>query len=115
MDPNREFAEMVGLCWHEQRGIDENGSPYCSCGFKIHITASELDMHIEKSNSNYAADPRLVLREMRKREDWPEFIQWLFREYVSFEQIPYWLEYFILDTTGRCLCAAIEFMKEEKP
>ena len=105
MDKNKEFAELVGVCWHE------NEIKPCSVG-SMRLPCSKCGSN--DYNPDYAADPRLVLVEMMKRDDWKEFIQWLFREYVSFEQIPYWLEYFILDTTGRCRDAAIEFMREEK-
>ena len=64
---------------------------------------------------DFKSDPRLVLREMMKREDWPEFSERLFW-YIAdkTEIIKNFCEVFILDTTGKLVKDAIKFMKEKE-
>jgi len=114
MDLNREFAELVGIPRHEDTiaNLPDYG---CLCGFTNSLRWV-LEKHIlENPNLDYAADPRLVLREMAKREDWPEFSERLFW-YIAdkTEIIENFCEVFILDTTGKLRDAAIKFMKEVK-
>ena len=115
--PNREFQELIGgKCWHD---LVPNDWPHnrllpikhfkCTkCG--IYTNSCEADI-----NPDYAADPRLVLREMMKREDWPDFSERLFW-YIAdkTELIKNFCEVFILDTTGKLRDAAIKFMKEKE-
>ena len=127
MDPNREFAELVGLCRHENDPPPIYTMEYgivlvCKCGFKTQ-SLIELNKHIKESNPNYASDPRLVLREMVKREDFPLFMARLMYMGDSVEgidwdhniDIDYILDAnFELETTGKIRDEAIEFLKEER-
>jgi len=63
MEPNREFAELVGVQWHEQVSTKEDGYG-CSCGFLTYFGGMYGEHIRDNSNPDYAADPRLVLREM---------------------------------------------------
>lgn len=91
---NKIFAELVGIPWDTHEGRYGNFN----------------------KNPNYAADSRLVLREMRRRyEDDYVFAQFLFQLPVH-GTYPHVLGQFadlILDETGKIRDAAIEFMKEE--
>jgi len=51
---------------------------------------------------DYAADPRLVLREMMKRKEWIEF-RWFIDDC--------WVDLIVLDTTGKLRDLAIEWLK----
>ena len=59
MDLNREFARLVGLCWHEY------DTETLNC-----IHCEKVMWRKDSNNPDYAADPRLVLREMVKRREW---------------------------------------------
>ena len=118
MDPNREFAERVGLRWHELI----QSTFYCTCGTK-YFGEKEINNHISKNNPDYVADPRLVLREMAKREDFPLFMARLMYMGDSVEgidwdhniDIDYILDAnFELEITGKLVKEAIEFLKEER-
>ena len=114
MDPNREFAERVGLCWHPAKSVslDPNDRLFCGkCGQYVH------QEQIDSAVPDFVADPRLVLREMMKREDFPLFMARLMYMGDSVEGID-WdhnidIDY-ILDTTGKLRDAAIKFMKEKE-
>lgn len=102
---NRRFAELVGADYHsyETKGMDG----------KMHL----------HSNPDFAADPRLVLREMMKREDWPEFFHFLIekglavysRPIFGAERRPYYLsDTLFTDTTGLLRDRAVEWMERRK-
>jgi|GEM_PF-5216170 len=96
MNENKRFAELAGVPCHtwETKGMDK----------KMH----------SHSNPDFR-DAREVLRVMREREDWREFIlNYMLRDYVSFEQIPFWIDHWFLDTTGKLRDLAIEWMEERK-
>lgn len=103
-EKNRLFREEVGKKWHEY-SMDENLVFHCSCGHKTYI---EENRH---KNPDYAADPRLVLREMMKRKRWVDFLDVVGvggnTEINSMIDVHY-----ILDTSGKLRDAAIEFMKK---
>lgn len=110
---NKRFAELCGICWHEIIRRDEN-TKVCSCGEDYSLFD---DYVCGRKNPDFAADPRLVLREMMKREDWLMFIQAVgdvhrFNEKSSDfewkEMIP--VEY-MTDTTGLLRDRAIEWME----
>ena len=115
MDPNREFAELVGLRWYPAKSVslDPNDRLFCGkCGQYVH------QEQIDSAVPDYASDPRLVLREMMKREDFPLFMARLMYMGDSVEGID-WdhnidIDY-ILDTTGLLALAARDFMRKEKP
>ena len=91
---NREFAELVGISPYES--VFGNGDG------------------VGKRPIDFAADPRLVLREMKQRKDWGKFV------FVVGEWPGAWttqgsIVCYILDTTGKLRDKAIEFMKEVRP
>ena len=105
MDLNREFARLVGLCWHEY------DTETLNC-----IHCEKVMWRKDSNNPDYAADPRLALREMVKRKDWPEFrhkIGTVMRIIKDKPAILVNIDY-ILDTTGLLRNKAIEFLKEKE-
>lgn len=90
---NRRLAELLGISPKKIPGIGR-----------------EIDVY-----PDFASDPRLVLREMMKRKDWPIFAKTLKysigdREYHGDTQTVGII--YILDTTGRLRDAAIKFLEE---
>ena len=119
MDNNRRLNELLGLCWHEKIDFDDE----CSCGMQWMGPqyARGINKHLRESNPDYAADPRLLLREMMKRDDWPRFLDSIGGFHSAFagedglpssikwiDSIP--LDY-ILDTTGKLRDLAIEWLQ----
>ena len=106
MDLNREFARLVGLCWHEY------DTETLNC---IHC---EKVMWRKDSNNPDYADPRLVLREMERIGKLEAFIVTLI---YTPESNPETIDYdglipveYILNLTGKLRDAAIKFMKEKE-
>ena len=95
MDLNREFARLVGLCWHEY------DTETLNC-----IHCEKVMWRKDSNNPDYAADPRLVLREMMKREDWHKFIG-----RIEDSRPSWFVENYILNLTGKLRDAAIEFLR----
>ena len=111
MDLSRKFAELVGLCWHEteRRYVAGDIKAVCKkCGtYGIDIFFGNLD---------YVADPRLVLREMVKREDFPLFMARLMYMGDSVEGIDWDNNIdvdLILDEEGMLVKAAISFLENK--
>lgn len=109
-DINRRFVELLGppLCWHEEvesHDFGMDGYSVCSCG--------EEDCY--KPNPDFIADPRLVLVEMMKREDWKEFVEtagvWSNRTTGMMSE--HILIDYILNTTGLLVTAAVEWLERE--
>ena len=116
MDKNREFAELVEIPWHEEISVAifcGEDRFRCSCGAFYDKRQQLLD-HVEKSNPGLTADPRLVLREMMKREDWPEFITALSGINTCINGHYFIRVDLILDTTGKLRDNVIEFLRKEK-
>ena len=90
MDTNRRFAELAGICWHEQR------DPY--------VASCEKCGKIEE-NPDFS-NPIEVLKVMRKREDWFAFC-------ASFNTYDFSTMYdcFLL-TPGALRDKAIQWMEE---
>jgi len=106
---NKKFAELVGICWHENDPPPIYTMEYgivlvCKCGFKTQ-SLTELNKHIKESNPDYAADPRLVLREMERIGKLMGFLIELNLGACGF------IYSYILDETGKVRDAAIKFMK----
>lgn len=95
MDKNRELHEALGLKWHEHDGSD-------TC----HGT-----LHCKGNNPDYASDPRLVLREMKKLKLWLGFLGHLddLGYYDKLTEIP---ELF-MDETGYLRDMAIEYLRSK--
>jgi hypothetical protein len=72
-----------------------------------------MENHFKESNFNYS-DARLVLREMMRREHWPEFIFSLGEYPSEFKHsgglVGISIDY-ILDDTGLLLTKALEWMR----
>lgn len=120
MNPNRELHELFGHCWHEQGEFGRErprGYKYiCSCGLCC-SSLSILEEHIHASNPDYAADPRMVIREMEKRKDGKLFFAKLIYAGDNVEAIDddgLIDRDLILDTTGKLRGLAIGWMKEQK-
>ena len=114
MNKNKELHELLGLHWHEYMWKDDDTIPggglfECGCGHKTHFQWSF------KINPDYASDPRLVLREMMKREDWESFQE---EVCIGVGEGGMWSWGFhadlILDTTGKLRDLAIRWLKEGK-
>ena len=98
MDKNRVFHEMIGGKWREY--------------------PASLDIHGIRTNPDYAADPRLVLREMMKREDWDRFVEYIYHKQPSdINRLSPYAELvfnYIPNITGKLRDAGIEWMRKEK-
>ncbi len=108
-DPNRRFAELAGLCWHEPQFVTLGGITKHKCKKCLKVVR-----HIG-FNPDFAADSREVLKVMREGKD---FHKWIAKmNGLSLDEdgtlidnaIPVGL---ILDTTGKLRDAAIEWMEE---
>ncbi len=92
-DKNREFAELCGV----NPTKVENAI----------VFPGTMDKW-----PDFAADPRLVLREMMKREDWWKFILSIWDDYPTIEESTHrFFTNYIIDTTGLLRDKAIEWMK----
>uniref|UniRef100_A0A6M3X8Q0 Uncharacterized protein n=1 Tax=viral metagenome TaxID=1070528 RepID=A0A6M3X8Q0_9ZZZZ len=105
-DKNRELHELLGLCWHEfSLGVAEY--QYC-------IHCKKMSVYDFHANPDYAADPRLVLREMMKRADCCDFLlraNVLAGKHTMIGDLIH-IDYMIEDT-GKLRDAAIEWLKKE--
>jgi hypothetical protein len=112
-DTNREFAELVGICWHEWVENKGHDAELLMCK-KCWKYPEEVGQ-----SPDFCADPRLVLREMMKRDDWPEFCasiglyeQWDQGEQGTEQEWMLVNVNLILDTTGKLRDAAIKFLRK---
>ena len=112
MDLNREFAELVGVQWHEQVSTKEDGYG-CSCGFLTYFGGMYGEHIRDNSNPDYAADPRLVLREIDRLKKRESFINYLLRTENTWSILDMAFD-FMIDTTGKLTKKAIEFLKEAR-
>jgi len=107
MDKNREFADLVGIC----RGKIEYGPHGLSC-------CDKCKEYHPANIPDYAADPRLVLREMKRIGKLEEFLRnKIYPLGSTGYNIP--IDYLVdsngdLETTGKLVKKAIEFLKEAK-
>ena len=112
MDKNRELHELLGHDWHliiyhaESPNIIEYWSCSCDKTFTDYYLMKE---HLKKNNPDYAADPRIVLREMRKREDWRKFCMTIGD--IGLNDWPLIKVGYVMDTTGKLRDMAIEWLK----
>ena len=116
MDKNKELHELLGLCWHEWvRNIGHDAEDLmCDKCWRYPSEVGE--------NPDYAADPRLVLREMMRCKDWsrfhmrigsrertvidPDGIAWVINSEIRID--------LVLNTTGKLRDLAIEWLKNNK-
>jgi hypothetical protein len=115
-DPNREFAKLCGIQRHEltfQPSISFECCATCSCGqsFRWLPFAHE---HERTANPNFKSDPRLVLREAMKWEDWPKFAESLRQhaDKIGIGSMAYMVE-LMTDQTGLLVKAAIEWKRRK--
>ena len=106
MSKNRELHEFLGLCWHSPAApsMSHIGSAICK------KCKQWLD-----ANPNYAADPRLVLREMIKKrggKGWINFIDEIGQMEYDKETDTIRVS-LILDATGKLRDAAWEWLRKE--
>ena len=110
MDKNRELHELLGLCWHEWvRNIGHDAEDLmCDKCWRYPSEVGE--------NPDYAADPRLVLREMMKRGDMLRFLDFLRGKWRGLltEDTLLLAEIIVLNTTGKLRDLAIEWLKNNK-
>jgi hypothetical protein len=101
----RKLCGLLGICWHEMK--IEIPIVRCSCGKEWHdsVEISQLLAH-ENLNPDFIADPRLVLREMIKRDDWFSFERMILTKYYWLDSD--WVSKFT-DTTGLFLKEAVEW------
>jgi hypothetical protein len=116
MDINRELAELLGLCWHEyeEKSFEEWNIMVCQkCGVETNGLEAQFSQYW---NPDFTSDSGKIelLRLMMKREDWPEFLH-----FVWFKSVYYYNPTSILkaysnlmtDTTGLLAQAARDFLK----
>jgi hypothetical protein len=134
MDKNRELAELLGMdtvpILIKEWGYYHNNQLYYS-------SIDPEDGTVPTTRTSYptipdfAADPRLVLREMMKRTVWPEFrdtVGWhhahaiirslqadVLDKEITISGVDTIHIWYILNTTGLLRDKAIEFLKERKP
>jgi hypothetical protein len=124
---NKRFANLAGICWHEIV-FDPLGKaefPYCK-----HCKKEDIPWHWDYSdghceriadrNPDFCGDPRLVLREMMKREDWLKFMYYMHNQVLEkhdgYDPLAYYTNDYLLDTTGLLALVGIEWMEgKEKP
>lgn len=102
---NKRLAELVGIPWNEPwEELDE-------CTGKVEICG-------KYDNPDFCADPRLVLREMMKREDWRLFsmVKGFWNVHRHPVATPTYTDAYlnvddILDTTGKLALAAIAYLE----
>ena len=119
MNLNKELHEALGHCWHEERPDILRIDDILTCR---KCGAFFIDDDME--NPDYVADPRLVIREMEKRGDWPRFckkIGYAMGAIYASSQKPdpaptRFLVYvdLIMDTTGKLATIARDWLKEQK-
>ena len=120
MDKNKELHELLGLCWHE---VVPGTQLWLQTSNRMSFVCSKCrERYIESFCLDYAADPRLVLREMAKRKDWDHFFENVLvnHTHLSVNSIPVdssiqlmlFPLYLIIDTTGKLRDIAISWLKE---
>ena len=106
VDMNQKFAEVARVCWHED--MSEYGKP---SGAQLCRHCGQMFAGDHVRNPDYAADPRLVLREMERIGKLFLFLDWLVsNSHLTTHSLT---KDYILDTTGKLRDAAIEFMEKQ--
>jgi hypothetical protein len=90
IDPNRRFAELAGICWHEreapeyEHGIIRGYEFNCSCGYS-YIKKSSFKSHLKRKYPDFSQAAEVLKVVM---EPYPKFIELLFSideaEYYSY-------------------------------
>ena len=107
-DINKELCELLGIQWHKAEWRVERRMWMCSaCG-----TWDQGISACVKQNPDFISNPVALLREMRKREDWEEFMilnmdkmgEWIYNTITDY----------MADDTGKLAIAARDFLRREK-
>ena len=103
---NKAFHEAAGKCWHKDDWVD-------GCAFVCVKCGTELEVGW---NPDYCADPRLVIKVMREREDWDEFADTYFIPAITGDgkRMFYISEHLITDKTGKLAKLATEWINKQK-
>lgn len=112
---NRKLHEALGHCYHEWKRVtvDIESLYQCQKGWVEFRKPTTPD---------YVADPRLVLREMRGREDFSYFLSFLMfgsehdclEDELIYAEATLQIVDFILDETGKLAQLALEWLGREK-
>jgi hypothetical protein len=97
-DLNKRLCEKLGICWHEQ--VDGQTLQCKHCGNPM------LFPWQQHPDFTTDAGKVMLLREMLKRKDWPEFYRSL--------KWSVFVEDYILDTTGQLRDKCIDFLNRRK-
>ncbi len=111
MDRNRELAELLGLPWHE---VNLTGiRPWkCLCNREFQW-ADHARIHLKEANPDFIHNPVLVIKEMRKREDYISFCLRI-GGYFRIHPLPESVHMEYLTTDGLLCDEAKKFLKEVK-
>jgi hypothetical protein len=112
---NRKLHEALGHCYHEWKRVtvDPKSSYQCQkCWVEIK----------EPYNPDYVSDPRLVLREMQKREGFSCFLSFLMfgsendclEDELIYAEATLQIVDLILDDTGKLAQLALDWLEREK-
>jgi len=97
---NKRFAKLAGICWHE------SNYPEGVTGYQfVCLKCKQLYNH----NPDFCADPREVLKVL---EDKFMLSQFLYS--FSWDSPYFFMQDYILDTTGKAALAAIEWMEKQE-
>ena len=111
MNVNRRLHEAFGHCWHESFVVVQPYIEYEQDRIVKCVHCEKQGSQSDLSNPDYAADPRLVLREMMKREDYKRFLGSI-RVDLNYDDVPYIEIFYIMDTTGELRDRAIEWLEK---
>jgi hypothetical protein len=100
---NKKLAGLLGICWHEKVKITANAEILCFCG-RVWFP-NGFSGHCKDNNPDFCTDPRLVVREMMKREGFVAYLE----ERYSLQDI----FCFLTDTTGKLAVKAIEWLEKQ--
>ena len=109
MNPNQRFAELAGICLHDE-GVEFDGARY-------RCPPCDATINCDNPTPDFDSEPWRVLEVMMAREDWIEFADAHFL--ISTIDINGVTEYavqidYILDHTGKLRDAAITWMEGKK-
>ena len=111
MNVNRRLHEAFGHCWHESFVVVQPYIEYEQDRIVKCVHCEKQGSQSDLSNPDYAADPRLGLREMMKREDYKRFLGSI-RVDLNYDDVPYIEIFYIMDTTGELRDRAIEWLEK---
>ncbi len=109
---NKELAERLGICWHEafegyKDGEVDHSLPKCDkCG-KTLLTAFSW-------NPDFFTDPVKLLRLMRERVDWEDFLkEHTGQTTMVIKEIDWFIRDYILEE-GKLAIACRDWIRREK-